>query len=364
MFKGAVRVITLIFAALFPATISYAQSAFDSCSSGRGNIFNATLVIPSESVADINGTALDPGSEIAVFRVGQNEPESCAGRTSWMGESNYLTIWANDPSTPAVDGLQDGDAFEIRVYDALTDQIFSSPLLEDQLISGDNSFSVDGVYILSSLTTVALEETTEAAALPERQVLTMPPNQSVDVTMNQRFEWSAGGGSSSYRIQVTNATDYAFEKVLVDRTTLNNYLSIDELTPESSFMWRVKAFNTAGESQWSRIFRFSTGFYSTSTANETMNSDGEIPEVVFLDQNYPNPFNPSTTIPFGLPHTMHVRLEIFDILGRSQTVLIDDTLVAGNHRAIWNAQLSSSGFYIYRLTTETSVLTGTLSLLK
>ena len=50
-----------------------------------------------------------------------------------------------------------------------------------------------------------------------------------------------------------------------------------------------------------------------------------------LFQNYPNPFNPSTTITFELPRAAHVRLTVYDVLGREVSVLVNDRREAGVH---------------------------------
>jgi len=56
-------------------------------------------------------------------------------------------------------------------------------------------------------------------------------------------------------------------------------------------------------------------------------SRGEIPNSFLLEQNYPNPFNPSTTITYSLPSTTHVRLGVFDVLGRQVASLIDNVVM-------------------------------------
>ncbi|MGB2957761.1 MAG: T9SS type A sorting domain-containing protein, partial [Bacteroidota bacterium] len=71
---------------------------------------------------------------------------------------------------------------------------------------------------------------------------------------------------------------------------------------------------------------------------------------------YPNPFNPSTTISFYIPEDSRVRVEIYDILGRSVSTLLDDDLQAGVNSVRWdgtdsNGRHVGSGQYIYRIST-------------
>jgi len=79
-----------------------------------------------------------------------------------------------------------------------------------------------------------------------------------------------------------------------------------------------------------------------------------LPTTFGLSQNYPNPFNPSTTIDFALPENTHVKLEVFNILGRRVAVLLDRDMEAGTHNLVWNSTSGSgsqvaSGVYFYRL---------------
>lgn len=73
-----------------------------------------------------------------------------------------------------------------------------------------------------------------------------------------------------------------------------------------------------------------------------------------LGQNYPNPFNPSTVLAYRLNTAAHVRLSVFDILGREVIRLIDQYQYAGDYAVKWDSnpnhgQKLASGLYIARL---------------
>ncbi|MHB1049132.1 MAG: T9SS type A sorting domain-containing protein [Bacteroidota bacterium] len=88
-----------------------------------------------------------------------------------------------------------------------------------------------------------------------------------------------------------------------------------------------------------------------STVAGTRKSGNSAPEIFTLYQNYPNPFNPSTTISYYLPSPSPVRLELFDVLGRSRALLVDEWQESGAHRFRLDiAEMKlSSGVYFYRL---------------
>ncbi|MCH8558611.1 MAG: T9SS type A sorting domain-containing protein [Balneolia bacterium] len=93
-------------------------------------------------------------------------------------------------------------------------------------------------------------------------------------------------------------------------------------------------------------------------------TEPELPQSAMLGRNYPNPFNPSTTIPFELNNAAHVRLEVYDMLGRRVALLIDQPLQAGSHTARFEADSLPSGMYITRMQTEGEVLTQKMLLVK
>jgi hypothetical protein len=71
----------------------------------------------------------------------------------------------------------------------------------------------------------------------------------------------------------------------------------------------------------------------------------------------PNPFNPRTTLAFTLPREGHVRVELFDVRGRSLGPLLDEARPAGRVELPWDGRDSSghpvgSGAYWARVTTD------------
>ena len=87
-----------------------------------------------------------------------------------------------------------------------------------------------------------------------------------------------------------------------------------------------------------------------------------LPQGFALGQNYPNPFNPSTIIPYQLPASGQVRLEVFNVLGQRIATLVDGQRSAGFHTATWNAtdvagRAVGAGVYIYRLSGDEVTLT-------
>jgi len=75
----------------------------------------------------------------------------------------------------------------------------------------------------------------------------------------------------------------------------------------------------------------------------------EMPTSFALLQNYPNPFNPSTTISFEIPHQSHVKLVIYDVLGREVRTLVDEEKAPGRYTVNFDASNLPSGVYLYRL---------------
>jgi hypothetical protein len=104
-----------------------------------------------------------------------------------------------------------------------------------------------------------------------------------------------------------------------------------------------------------------------------------LPQGIKLEQNHPNPFNPTTSIGYsvgvvGLPAgqaggqssvaSSHVRLAVYDMLGREAAVLVNEEKVPGRYEVKFDGSGLASGVYIYRLQAGNFVETRKLTLLK
>jgi len=74
-----------------------------------------------------------------------------------------------------------------------------------------------------------------------------------------------------------------------------------------------------------------------------------LPETPHLLQNYPNPFNPTTKISFSIPNSTHVKLIVYDLLGREIQTLVDEIKTAGAYFVPFDAANLASGIYFYKL---------------
>jgi hypothetical protein len=89
-----------------------------------------------------------------------------------------------------------------------------------------------------------------------------------------------------------------------------------------------------------------------------------VPSNYSLNQNYPNPFNPSTAITYTIPNISHVRLVVFNVLGKQVDVLENETKSAGSYKITWAPRNIASGVYFYRLEAGNFISTKKLILLK
>ena len=73
------------------------------------------------------------------------------------------------------------------------------------------------------------------------------------------------------------------------------------------------------------------------------------PETYSISRIFPNPFNPVTTIQYGLPDYVPIKIAVYDILGRQAAILMNNYQSPGFHSIIWDASSYPSGLYFIRM---------------
>lgn len=88
----------------------------------------------------------------------------------------------------------------------------------------------------------------------------------------------------------------------------------------------------------------------------------EMPSVSPRLQNYPNPFRSITTILYETVSPSRVQLVVFNVHGRTVRRLIDAMQLPGRHQVVFDAGDLPSGVYLYRLQTETTLVSQKMTL--
>lgn len=114
-----------------------------------------------------------------------------------------------------------------------------------------------------------------------------------------------------------------------------NYSYIDLNIEMGKYNYRLKQIDNDGSFAYSKVVQMDLGTHQKFE----------------LQQNYPNPFNPITTIKFHLPERTGIKLTVFNILGETVMMLIDEILESGLHTINFNADKLMSGIYFYKLQT-------------
>ena len=74
-----------------------------------------------------------------------------------------------------------------------------------------------------------------------------------------------------------------------------------------------------------------------------------------LTRAYPNPFNPSTTISLTLPSAEYVSVKVYNLMGQVVGVLADGMMEANVYAFTWEASNISSGVYLIKAESSSSV---------
>lgn len=164
-----------------------------------------------------------------------------------------------------------------------------------------------------------------------------------NLTISSDIKVTLSGGAQAKNIfwqvsgEATIGTNAQFEGIILSKTAIN-------FRTGASLNGRVLAQSAITLDQ-----NAITQPTSSSVVTSVEETEGSLPDTFTLSQNFPNPFNPSTVISYQIPVTAEIRLEIFNMLGQSVALLVNEQKAAGLHTVNFDASSLSSGIYIYRI---------------
>lgn len=201
-------------------------------------------------------------------------------------------------------------------------------------------------------------------AAPSTFSLLTPANNDTVPPAGINFQWRRSIGAPTdtlrYTIRIKRVPSGLDTSIanLLDTSRVLNWVGV--LAGSSTYRWWVAVTNgyvTVPSNDTLR--RFFTPLVVSVDDHERF-----LPTEYRLHQNYPNPFNPSTSIVYDLPRTSHVRLTVFDLLGREVATLVDDTKERGRYEMNFAPHGLASGIYLYRIQAGTFIDTKKLILLR
>jgi hypothetical protein len=190
---------------------------------------------------------------------------------------------------------------------------------------------------------------------------------------------SALAASSSASEHLLSATAHAdtFAIAYCDSSASGLYAHVRYTTLSTMPVWSAESGEADNPVTGRPVVAYAPtrGFFMVYPSDTTLYIDVEWTidvddrDVAILPENVtlsvaPNPFNPTTAFSFDLPEPGRARVEVFDILGRSVAVLLDESLSAGRHSVHWDASGYASGVYLARVSSEAGSATARAVLLK
>jgi len=199
---------------------------------------------------------------------------------------------------------------------------------------------------------------------------------SIDASFNGTATFYAVPGVTSqfaYSLDGSNfvliGSPVTSASLVMDRTNLSSISDLQNVPSGKIVTIRYYASGQTATGGW--------GFYSSSAGSSglsiwgivtaisvTKSPTGELPKEFKLNQNYPNPFNPTTVISYQLTMLSHVRLIVYDLLGREEATLVDEEKIPGYYTVLFNGQNCASGNYFYKITAGNIELVKKMTLLK
>ncbi len=195
------------------------------------------------------------------------------------------------------------------------------------------------------------------AAMPSAvPTLILPANDAKDTPHYEKLTFSEVSNALSYHVQLSKSNDFSGTNVVEDnRYVKSTFFLTQKLDNFTTYYWRVKAWNEAGDSEWSEVRKFTT--YDVVSVYETA-------ETVFGSSVNPNPASNSANIRFTLAENADVSIAIITSNGVFVDELINSHFGNGIHQLEINTSKYSAGVYYYLINNGKKNAIGKLVIVK
>ena len=148
-------------------------------------------------------------------------------------------------------------------------------------------------------------------------------------------------------------------------STNNGFTIIDQIT----FEQQNSDLSFGRESDGSATWIFTNPSPNAANGSLLTHKDKIVSNRFELFPNYPNPFNPETSINYYIPEDSHIKLVVYDIMGRKIKSLVDTFQKSGYKSVVWNgtnflSKPVSAGMYLYTIQARDFIQTKKMLLLK
>lgn len=196
-----------------------------------------------------------------------------------------------------------------------------------------------------------------SAQTPAMVSLFAPGNGADKQEINVPLQWNELSGGVTYQLQVSESNTFATTVLDKSSLALTTY-GASGLKPLTTYYWRVRGQNLAGDGAWSDVWLFKTREVNSVSDDELVLSGAKL-EVI-----YPNPATHNAAIGFTLTRPATATLSVVNALGETVATLGTGEFTDGTHSFVWNADQMPSGMYAIRLSIGGASLTRMLNVVK
>ena len=110
---------------------------------------NHTIVLPEDMNFMLLDGPISNSDILGVFYFDENGIEHCAGYEIWQGTTNSIAAQGDDATTEEIDGLQEGESFNIKVWDQSEDLFYNCIVHYLESMPSQGTYTSNGISAIT-----------------------------------------------------------------------------------------------------------------------------------------------------------------------------------------------------------------------